>query len=181
MTVPQYLGITFISSYRSLFLQDLTQILASHDCEILQFYTREFEGHLFGCLVLSASWGNLSKSETALKNLFKKSDALSSLKRIEPVDLDISKNPAIPYVFHLSGVDSPDFVFNAIRFFTGGELIIVKILNSTYETRPGNVRMRSLSLHVHLPVVTHFGEFREGFFAFCDECGFDGFYEPEKS
>ncbi len=180
MTVPQYLGITFISSYHPLFLQELTEVLALNRCEILQFYTREFEGNLFGCLVISSSWGILSKTETLLKNLFKKLEVLFSFKRMESAEGSLSNNPVIPYVFHLSGVDSPDFVFNAIRFFTGGELIIVKILNSTYETRPGNVRMRSLSLHVHLPVVTHFGEFREGFFSFCDEFGFDGFYEPEK-
>jgi glycine cleavage system regulatory protein len=180
MAVSQYLGITFISSYRPSFLQELTEIVAAHRCEVIQFYTREFQGELTGSLIISASWGVLSKCETAMQKFFKKAETLFNLKRIEELNAVLAKNRVIPYVFHLSGVDSPEFISNAIRFFTGGELVIVKILTSIYETKPGNVQMRSLSLHVHLPIVTHFGEFREAFFSFCDEFGFDGFYEPEK-
>ncbi|NCX94090.1 MAG: hypothetical protein EBX40_05395 [Gammaproteobacteria bacterium] len=159
------------------FLSALTRRIREHQCLSEHYYSRQIEGNIYGCLTVSGSWGALVKLESAFKQLCEAEHVHFQVERVNTAEID---QAYIPYLVHVTGLDTPSFMEELLSFFVGGSVHCTQISGATSYLGQSKTRMQQVTLHVRIPVTLPLSQFRDHVLTFCDDYNLDAIFEPDR-
>lgn len=172
-----FLVISAIGSDRPGIVNELSQAILDHDCNICDSRMTVLGGEFAILLMVEGNWNTLAKLEEILPGLGENLDLTIISKRTE------EKSPAgslLPYAVEVVSMDHPGIVHSLAGFFSQRKINIEDMITSTYAAAHTGTTMFSVNMSVGIPADIHIASLREEFMEFCDALNLDAVLEPLK-
>jgi glycine cleavage system transcriptional repressor len=169
-----YLVITVIGLATDAIEVQLTKLIHSCNCNILNTRMTAMGTAITMTILVGGAWGAIARLEVGLSSLEKKYDAQIQAKRtIQPNNSE----KLMSYAVHAVTVDKPGILNSLTHFFMQQRIIIEDIKAETF-LRHNGVRMLSLNVQLHIDVNVHIPSLRNDFLIYCDKMNLDAGIEP---
>ena len=172
-----YLVISAVGADRPGIVNDLSEIILDHDCNIIDSRMIMLGGEFAVLLMISGNWNNVAKLEDKLTNLQKKLGLAITHKRTEERH---PKTNLVPYEVEVITIDHPGIVFQLANFFSTREINIEEVNTNSYSAPHTGTPMFSVNMVVDVPSTVSIAALREEFLDFCDEHNMDAAIETTK-
>lgn len=159
-------------------LKELTRLGTLHGCTIVDSYFAKFGNEEVAHLLLTGSWSEIAKTETALQQLQREIGISIFWQRTEespPTEL------LLPYLVYIIAQNEAHIAHEIVQFFTEQSITIQELFTDSYLTRQTQTPMQSITLRILIAADTSISQLRERFMLFCDDLNLDAIMEPEKS
>ena len=176
--MSNYLVITALGRDRPGIVNELTEYIADHECNIIDSRMSVLGGEFAIMLLVSGNWNTIAKLETQVPVLEKKLDMtiVAKLTEDRPTHAKI-----LPYAADVISIDHPGIVNSLANFFSSQQINIEELVTSTYSAAHTGTQMFSVHIEVGIPAENSISELRESFMDFCDNLNLDAVLEPIKS
>jgi glycine cleavage system transcriptional repressor len=176
MAVPadNYLVITVIGLATDAFEVQLTKLIHSCNCNILNTRMTAMGTTVTMTVLINGAWGAIARVEVGLSGLEKKYDAKIQAKR---TILPNNSEKLMSYTVHAITMDKPGILNSLTNFFMQQRVMIEDIKAETF-LRHNGVRMLTLNLQLHIDVNIHIPSLRNDFLIYCDKMNLDAGIEP---
>lgn len=173
-----YLVISALGNDRPGIVDELSKIIADHDCNIEDSRMSVLGGEFAVMLLVSGNWNTIAKLEGHLPTLEQKLGMTIICKNTERRKQ--SKN-IVPYLAEVISMDHPGIVNNLANFFSTRNINIEELITSNYAAAHTGTPMFSVHIEIGVPTDISIAELRESFMEFCDNLNLDAILEPLKS
>ena len=168
--------VTSLSSPKSKPLEHFSEFCVKYECNIVNSHMLRLGDEILFYGLISGNWDAIAKLETSLQNLETK-DFSVIYKRTEPTKIESN---TIPYSVQIFSKDSPEIVFEVVKFFNELKTEIVAWRTFSYTVSNSSTPLHMIYCQVNVPDDFIIGDLRDQFLEFCDEMNYDGVIEPEK-
>ena len=176
MVVPteNYLVITVICATIEAIEVQLTKLVFSCNCNILNTRMTSMGTEMTITAMISGAWSSIARIEVGLVRLEKKYSAKIYSKRTILPDLS---EKLMSYGVHAVTIDKPGILTGLTNFFMQQQIMIEDIRAETF-LKPNGIRILSLSLQLHIDLSVHIPTLRNNFLTYCDKMNLDAGIEP---
>lgn len=175
--MKHYLVISAVGNDRPGIVNDLSEVVFEHECNIDDSRMTVLGGEFALMLLVSGNWNTIAKLEASLPKLQSKLDLTLIFKRTEA---RATRKNSLPYSVEVIAIDHPGIVYQVANFFSSRQINIEDLLTSSYPAAHTGSPVFNLSMRIALPSDIHIATLREQFLEFCDELNLDSVIEPLK-
>lgn len=155
----------------------LTRRLAESGVGIRDARVASFGNHVHvGCLV-SGSWDQLAKLETALARMERDEGLKFSVVRANP---RAPRADLLPYQVEVIAADRAGALFRMAEFFQSRGIAVDELRANRYQASHTGAEMFSADITIGVPAKSHIAALREDFLEFCDTENIDAILDPVK-
>jgi len=113
--MDHYLVISAIGEDRPGIVNDLSQIIFEHECNIVDSRMTVLGGEFALILLITGQWNTVAKLESAMPKYQEKLSLTLISKRTE---LRTHQDKSLPYSVEVVAIDHPGIVYQVARFFS---------------------------------------------------------------
>ncbi len=169
-----YLVISAIGTDKPGIVNELAKACSGNQCNIIDSRMTVLGGEFAVIMMVSGSWNDIAKLETALQSLSKRLELTTTLKHTSAR----AQSPSLAYSVNVVALDNPGIVHEIAQFFSSRTINIDDLHTGTYSAPHTGTQMFSLTMTIRLAANTHIASLREDFLDFCDELNLDAIIEP---
>lgn len=169
-----YLVISSIGTDKPGIVNELAKACAVNQCNIIDSRMTVLGGEFAVIMMVSGSWNDIAKLETALQSLSKKLELNTTVKHTG----ERTHSRSMAYSVNVVALDNPGIVHEIAQFFSRQNINIDDLHTGTYCAPHTGTQMFSLTMTIGLASDTHIATMREEFLQFCDELNLDAIIEP---
>ncbi len=158
-------------------VNDLSAAILEYGCSIADSRMSVLGGEFALILLVSGSWDQIAKLESALPALSKKLELMASCKRTEKRK---PEKPLVPYEVEVVAMDHTGIVHDVADFLSAHNINIETLETETYAAAHTGTPMFSLNMRISIPGDMHIASLRDEFTEFCDDLNLDAMMEPAK-
>ncbi len=172
-----FLVISAIGSDRPGIVNELSQAVLDHDCNISDSRMTVLGGEFAILLMVEGNWNTLAKLEEGLPSL---GNSLGLTIISQRTEERATTSGLLPYAVEVVSMDHPGIVHSLAGFFSQRDINIEDMVTSTYAAAHTGTTMFSVNMSVGIPADVHIASLREEFIEFCDSLNLDAVLEPIK-
>jgi glycine cleavage system transcriptional repressor len=171
-STDNYLVVTVIASTIEAIEVQLTKLISSCNCNILNTRMTSMGTEMSITALISGNWGAIARVEVGLVSLEKKYHARIHAKRTILPDLS---EKLMSYGVHAVTIDRQGILSGLTNFFMQQNILIEDIKAETF-LKSNGIRILSLSLQLHIDI--NISNLRNNFLTYCDKMNLDAGIEP---
>jgi glycine cleavage system transcriptional repressor len=175
MSVQNNLVITALGSDRPGIVNDLSSLVASHDCNIQDSRMTVLGGEFAIIMMIAGSDSAIAELEDKLESEAQALNLTTIIKRTSGRE---TCHDTIAYIAEIIAIDNPGIVSDITGFFSHRKINIDDLTTGTYAAPHTGTQMFNLTMRVNIPSGLSLSQLKDDFIQFCDDRNLDAMIEP---
>ncbi len=172
---PNNLVITALGSDRPGIVNDLSSLIANHQCNIVDSRMTVLGGEFAIIMMISGNDSGIKELESQLSAEAEELNLTTIIKRTSGRE---TCHDTIAYITEVIAIDNPGIVSDIAGFFSTRKINIDDLTTGTYAAPHTGTQMFNLTMRVNIPSSLSVSQLKDDFIQFCDDRNLDASIEP---